>query len=59
MKMKKKRKTYAAHMQNYPASQAKDDEDYENIGKKWYNVVSFMFVLNNCYLCYKANAAYL
>jgi hypothetical protein len=50
MKMKKRRKTYAAQKQNYSAGQARNYPDDENIGRKWYSVVSCMFVLHVCSL---------
>jgi hypothetical protein len=59
LKMKKRSKTHAAQKQNYSASQAKNYADSDNIGKKWYSVVSCMFVHHVCSVGYKANAAYL
>jgi hypothetical protein len=45
LKMKKRDKTHAAQKQNYSASQAKNSADSDNIGKKWYSVVSCMFAV--------------
>jgi hypothetical protein len=59
MKQKKRRNTHAAQKQNYPASQANNYADDENVGRKWYSLVSCMFVLLVCSVYYKANAAYL
>jgi hypothetical protein len=60
LKMKKKGKTHTAQKQNYSASQTKNYADNDNIGKKWYSVVSCcMFDLHVCSVGYKANAAYL
>jgi hypothetical protein len=58
LNMKKSGRTHAAQKQNYSASQTKNYADSDNIGKKWYSVVSCMLVLHVCHIGYKANAAY-
>lgn len=59
LKMNKRSKTHTAQKDIYSASQAKNYAESDNIGKKWYSVVSFMFDLHICSVGYKANAAYL
>jgi len=50
--MKKRYKTHPAHNQNHSSSHSENNVDDDDIGTKWYSVVSRLCIYQLCHLMY-------
>jgi hypothetical protein len=53
--MKKRYKTHPAHNRNHPSSHSENYAEDDNVGTKWYSVVSRLFFHQVCPLMYSCS----